>query len=42
MANMNQCSACMGQSQTHGTGGAKTRDPGGYTSSMTTGGRIPG
>lgn len=34
----NQVSAIMGQSQTHGTGGAKVRDPGGYTSSMTTGG----
>lgn len=37
---VNQCSSCMGQSQTHGTGGAKVRDPGGFTSSMTTGGTV--
>lgn len=38
MANINQVSSCMGQSQTHGTGGATVRDPGGFTCSMTTGG----
>lgn len=36
----NQVSAIMGQSQTHGTTGAKVRDPGGFTSSMSTGGTI--
>lgn len=35
---MNQCSACMGQSQTHGGSGAKVNDPGGHTSAMQTGG----
>lgn len=35
---MNQVSAIMGQSQTHGGSGATVRDPGGFTCSMTTGG----
>lgn len=39
---VHQVSACMGQSQTHGTGGQKVRDPGGFTSSMQSGGSIPG
>lgn len=39
---MSQVSAVMGQSQTHKANGAKVRDPGGFTSSMTTGGKIPG
>ena len=38
----NQVSAIMGQSQTHQANGAKVRDPGGFTTSMTTGGNIPG
>lgn len=37
---MNQVSSIMGQSQTHGGGGQKVRDPGGYTSSMSTGGTV--
>lgn len=37
---MNQCSSCMGQSQTHKAGGATVRDPGGFTSSMSTGGTV--
>jgi hypothetical protein len=32
----------MGMSQTHQANGAKVKDPGGFTESMTTGGRIPG
>ena len=37
----NQVSAIMGKSQTHGVpGGAKVNDPGGFTSSMTTGGTV--
>ncbi len=39
---MNQVSAIMGQSQTHKQLGARVNDPGGYTSSMETGGSIPG
>lgn len=38
----NQVSAVMGQSQTHATTGARVKDPGGFTSSMQTGGKIPG
>jgi hypothetical protein len=37
-----QVSAIMGQSQTHQANGAKVNDPGGYTTTMTSGGRIPG
>lgn len=36
----NQVSSCMGQSQTHGGSGAKVQDPGGFTSSMSTGGTV--
>lgn len=36
----NQVSACMGQSKTNGGSGAKARDPGGFTSSMSTGGTV--
>jgi len=39
---MNQVSNVMGQSQTHKANGAKVNDPGGFTSSMQTGGSIPG
>lgn len=39
---MNQVSSCMGQSQTHKANGAKVRDPGGFTSSMSNGGSFPG
>ncbi len=35
---MNQVSAVMGQSQTHKANGAKVKDPGGFTESMTSGG----
>ncbi len=38
----NQVSAVMGQSQTHKQLGARVNDPGGHTSSMETGGSIPG
>ncbi len=38
----NQVSAIMGQSQTHGENRNHARDPGGFTSSMQTGGNIPG
>lgn len=37
-----QVSAVMGQSQTHGEGRVFVKDPGGHTSSMETGGNIPG
>jgi len=30
----------MGQSQTHGGAGAKVKDPGGFTKSMTTAGTV--
>lgn len=41
---MNQVSNVMGASKTHkgSVTGAKTRDPGGFTSSMQTGGTIAG
>lgn len=37
---MNQVSNVMGASQTHKANGAKVNDPGGFTSSMSTGGTV--
>jgi len=38
----NQVSAIMGQSKTNGENRTFVNDPGGFTSSMQTGGNIPG